>query len=407
MLGLLGLVLGGYAWWRTSLTTTPGVPLPFLRTLPSGFFLTYASIGVVAAALFPMFWRGLRERRAWAWALTIVILVAVHFRHGMYEQTKFDAYVMNPRTGYKLEAESLALDRVHRRLKEPYRTTGISAVFTPGYHALLGLEGVAGADALENRYYNELAKAANLAKADWRLIVPESTIDDRKPIYDLLNLRFYLREPTSRPAPGKLHHVGHADLEVLESREAWPRAFFTNRVKTYGTPEQFVEQAKQGDGKPFASFQGEAPRIAPGDASVPATNYRFSTNTTSFTVNAPGPGVAVLGETFEEGNFRVTVNGAPTAYRRVNHAFKAVELPAAGEYRIEFSYWPKVLTPALWVAALGSLLGIASAVAILRRRAAPSVAASSGGVGEVKSSGLAGAGAPAVATLSVLKARED
>jgi hypothetical protein len=45
----------------------------------------------------------------------------------------------------------------------------------------------------------------------------------------------------------------------------------------------------------------------------------------------------------------------------------------AGDYRIRFSYWPKMLTPALWMAAVGALLTLGSALAMVtvgRRRAA-------------------------------------
>ena len=86
--------------------------------------------------------------------------------------------------------------------------------------------------------------------------------------------------------------------------------------------------------------------------------------TTSFTVTASGPGFIVLSETYERGNFRVTVNGRDTPYLRVNHAFRGVYVDAAGSYTVTFSYWPRGLAVALAAAGAGLLL-LAAALAVV------------------------------------------
>jgi hypothetical protein len=138
----------------------------------------------------------------------------------------------------------------------------------------------------------------------------------------------------------------------------WPRAFFTDACASYGTAKDFVRLALEGDGRPFAAVQ--SPSVLPAPSATravePARDYHLTCNTTAFTVKASGPGMVVLSEAYEEGNFRVTVNGSPVPYERVNHAFKGVRIDRAGDYRIVFSYWPRLLTPALWISALGLLL---------------------------------------------------
>jgi hypothetical protein len=346
----------------------------------SRFFVRYVPFLLLSVIALPWALKGLQARSEWritAAAGLCCCLVLVHFRHGMYVHTRFDAEVMTPRTGFDLVAKSMAIDRVQRRLKEPYRTSGIGMTLTPGYSALLGLEGITGPDALTNRYEYELCWAAGMAYTwTWRLVVAPETIAQLKPIYDMLNLRFYLRSWSPIPPPG-LARVGQADLEIYESKEAWPRAFFTDNLLQYKTPAQFALMVKKGDGRPLAAVQGELPASSPAQYAarqiVPAKDYRLTTNTTEFTIKAPGPGVAVLGESFEEGNFLVAVNGAPASYFRVNHAFKGVWLPRAGKYRIRFSYWPRCLTPALWLSGIGLALAITSLVALLRatRRVRP------------------------------------
>jgi hypothetical protein len=202
-------------------------------------------------------------------------------------------------------------------------------------------------------------------------------------MYDALNLRFYLRDldGLSPPLPG-LTLAAKQDLEVYESKTVWPRAFFTDQCATYSTPAEFARMVVQGDGRPFAAVQGTAVPVTgapmPERQVVPAHDYLLTNNSTEFTVQTPGPGVVVLAETYEEGNFEVTVDGRPAHSLRMNHAFKGVAVDHAGELRIRFTYWPRLLRPALYLSLLGLLLTVGT-VALLwraRRRVAASIPAS-------------------------------
>ena len=93
----------------------------------------------------------------------------------------------------------------------------------------------------------------------------------------------------------------------------------------------------------------------------PATGYRLTANTTTFVVDAPGPGLAVLAESFYRDDFQVTVDGRPAVYFRVNHAFKGVTIAGAGRHEITFAYWPEHFTLALVLGAMGLLLLAAGA----------------------------------------------
>ena len=98
---------------------------------------------------------------------------------------------------------------------------------------------------------------------------------------------------------------------------------------------------------------------------VPATDYRLTANTTAFRINAPAPGVIVLGEAFEQGSYTVTVNGAKAEPFRVNHAFLGVRVDTDGPCNVVFIYRPRVWNLALTLAALGLVLtGIAGVWAI-------------------------------------------
>jgi len=102
---------------------------------------------------------------------------------------------------------------------------------------------------------------------------------------------------------------------------------------------------------------------------VPATDYVLTTNGTSFRVEASGPGLAVLTETYMPDDFRATLNGATVPYLRVNHAFKGVVIPAAGVWNVSFVYRPRLWNVAWAAAAVGGLVAAVVAFAAFRSRA--------------------------------------
>jgi uncharacterized membrane protein YfhO len=104
-----------------------------------------------------------------------------------------------------------------------------------------------------------------------------------------------------------------------------------------------------------------------------ATDYRLTSNNTSFVIDAPGPGVAVLTETYLAEDFQITVDGKPAPYFRVNHAFKGVAIGSAGRHEITFAYWPQHFTLALWLGAAGLGL-LAAGFGWLWRSAPPTTA---------------------------------
>jgi hypothetical protein len=185
------------------------------------------------------------------------------------------------------------------------------------------------------------------------------------PIHDMMNVDYYIADHAAafRQFAG-LKPVKQLDLDVYKSPTAWPRAFFTDRLASYTTTKDFARQIYQGDGRPFASVQqGQTdtpsmPADLSGRSVQRATDYRLTANNTSFVVDASGPGVAVLAEAYYEQDFRVTVDGQPTPYFRVNHAFKGVVIPTAGRHEVTFAYWPLYMTLSLWLAAAGAALAL-------------------------------------------------
>lgn len=339
----------------------------------SRFFYGYGLSLVCAVVALPFITKQLIQHDqgtpvAGLFVLWFVCLASLHWRHGMYLDVGFDKYVMNPQVRVNLQAKSDAIEFIKYDAAQPFRAVGFGGNMFPGYNAALGIESIYGADALINPYYRELGESSAFERGwDWRYIVREETLADLKPIYDFLNIGYYLASHSNQPKllPG-LDYEGGFDLDVYHSDTAWPRAFFTNTLSSYNTPSELVEMIRGGDGRPFAAVQREELERNPfvgglsGDQSrrriVSATDYKLTNNTTSFRIRVPSKGVVVLTEAYLKGDFRLTVNGEPARYFGVNHAFKGTVVEKPGTYIVTYSYWPRHFTSALRVSAAGLVL---------------------------------------------------
>ena len=333
----------------------------------SGFFLAYGSALGIAVLAMPWIIRNLRAKPSMGtFVAATLCLFLLHFRHAMWTATKFDHYVMNPQSRSNLAAPSRSVEVVKAmdaRSGEPSRVVGMGGVLVPGFNAVIGLEHFTGADALISPWQRELAEKMGMPLVwDWRWILPRGGFPRAQVFGDLWNVRWYLGMPSEKPrAVRGLGLVSTLDLDIYRSPSAWPRAFFTNMGVECASLDNFVNLLGTGDGKPFAAIVPEKPKEQipatadqiEGRTVIPAGAYRMTANSTSFTVDTPSLGVIVLGETYEAGNWRVTLDGEPVEYFRVNHAFLGVRVDSPGKHALHFAYWPQMLTPALWLFAAG------------------------------------------------------
>ena len=346
-------------------------------TKMSVFFCAYATALFAALLALPWIVRGIRLRpTAGHLVAGGLCLFLLHFRHGLWTETKFDSYVANPRTRTDLAALSPTISLLRESFEstgQPARVAGIGGVLAPGFNAVLGLEHFNGADALTNTWQRDLLEKSSIPlTADRRSFLTRASFPRTRTFGDLWNIRWYLGDPAELPHEvNGIEAVKALDLDIYVSHRAWPRAFFTDRLPECSSLENFIELLTSADGRPFAAIVPAKPSDAKpaqpesltGRAVVAAHDYRLTENSTAFTIEAPTPGVAVLGNSFEPGNWRVTLDGRPVECFRVNHAFLGGAIPDASVHTLRFSYWPHTLTPALKIA-LGGLLLALSAVCL-------------------------------------------
>ena len=338
----------------------------------SRFFWFYSTLLATAIAITPLIGARLFRKTGpmlWPVVLLAAIFIATTWRHAMHLDKPSGPDVMNPQSRTDLFARSSATLKLigERGPGEPFRTVGLKYNFFPGYGGAIALEQIDGPDPLLNKHYRALMDTSGLALPFGS--AKEGEVDeplaDYLPLFDMLNVRYVLGSAAGKSALApSLRKIAGLDLNLYESTSAWPRAFFTNHIASYGTENDFVALLKAGDGPPFAALaqpdldREEALSRWAGSSSPPvprtvrATEYALTTNTTSFKINAPGPGVIVLTEPYIDGDFQVRVNGRLDHYFRVNSAFRGLFVSAGGEYTVSFSYWPRHLTMSLWISAV-------------------------------------------------------
>ena len=227
------------------------------------------------------------------------------------------------------------------------------------------LEGLNGPDALQQANYEELLITAGVWRRwGWFTRVPVKDFPRLSPLLDLLNTGYLLARPDARP-PGfeGIPAAGADRLKAGRRPRSWPRAFFVDGVTTYADAADLLRRVST-SGTPVAAIQQsdrQAMEAASGLPNSPSTivraaQYRLTVNSTSFVVTAEGPGVAVLTESFLPDDFEARLNGRRVEYFRVNHAFKAVRIPSAGDWQVEFEYRPARWTFSLVLGALGLMV---------------------------------------------------
>ena len=369
LLGLAGLYFGS----TMAIQRAPHDFAPLGANTSTDFvFYLYAFSLMAAVLALPWIGRAIFHkpgRAVQAIPLALLCLAALHWRQAFQLKTgleRLDDPVVNPLVRVDFQARSHALSLVEQQ-PGPSRVVGFGDTFFPGYNGMPGLESISGPDALMNPYYYDLLRSSSVKLTwGWRAEVEKTTLDKALPVHNLLNVGFFLDEPgQAPPTHAALQRLASLDLDVYRNNTSWPRAFFVDQVQQYESVQDFLLLVQEQSETPMAAVQkgGEGspktedlPAARPSGSAIvsPATNYKLTSNTTTFRVEAPSSGVAVLTESYLGDQFIARLNGVRCDYFRVNHAFKGVTIPGPGSYEISFSYWPKHFTASLIMFGIGA-----------------------------------------------------
>lgn len=300
--------------------------------------------------------------------LTAVILVpgGLHLDTG---NPRLDGVLMQPRLRPDLSVASPAVAAAVAASEDPFRAIGLGYVFFPGTQALWGIEGIIGADAIEGPWLRQLGTAAGMFRHPfiWLSVFDESDLTSKAGLLDLFGVRIVFADPAQLAGRWReLPPAAPDRLRVIERPSAWPRAFFVDTIQVYDEPSDLLTTLAGATG-PFGAIQASDARARDlasrfvGEPGAPryATRYRLTPNSTTFDIEAPGPGVVIVAEAYDETDFVATVNGKEVPYFRVNHLFKAVAIPGSGTWTVRFEYRPALWQWAWAMAATGLVLVLA------------------------------------------------
>ena len=323
------------------------------QPIPWDYLLCVAAGGIGAPLLFAYLKSCYRPIPAMGLAGIIILGFFASFRFGLYNFGSEDL-LMLPGPRVVLDAPSQAIEKIKADQSGPFRVTGLRWNLQNDYLAVYGIEDIRSCAPLSNgEYINLIRKFPGLAfgqEGGWAIYILNPVV--AQPLLNLLNVKYLLTDPQIQVEikDGVGYRIAdRSDFLVLENLDKWPRAFFSDKVVTNSSTEEFVHQLLGSGKQPFISLsQGEIteqPGLQPLEKTktatiVPATSYRLLPNSTAFDVHAPSAGVVCLTEG-QAKDFTVKANNEFREVLTVNRAFKGVYLDKPGDYHIEFTYRPR------------------------------------------------------------------
>jgi hypothetical protein len=188
--------------------------------------------------------------------------------------------------------------------------------------------------------------------------------------FDKSGTEYIARVAVDRYPP--IDRIYQNDMSIWARVSPWPRAYFVDSVARYSNIETLAEFIRQAHGIPLAAIEDKEVSEPDNDRTVvAATDYELTANSTSFRIMSPGPGIVVLTEVNIPGDVHVEVNREPGKVITVNHAFRGVEIPEAGNYEITFTYRPELWNFALALTGCGLLILVMMVIVFSRNKRLP------------------------------------
>ena len=339
-----------------------------LRPIPWDYIFCVGTSALCAPLLFAFLKNRGRAISAPGWAGIIILAFIPHFRFGLYNFGK-DAWLMLPGERTVLDARSPAIDRVKADTSEPFRVTATGMNFYGDYSAVYGFEDIRSCAPLSSVEFVGLMKNVPGVEymGGWQFRVTNAVA--AQPLLNLLNVKYLFGSPQVSLQQGlDFRIVNRSDFGVVENLEAWPRAFFSDKVVSIPTSGEFINHLLANGKHPFIALSPEEIQKQPGLQQLetttnavisPATNYQLLPNSTAFDIHAPSAGVVCLVEG-QARDFTATANNESRQVLTVNRAFKGVYLDKPGDYHVKFTYRPRYWRLActlFWIAA-GSTIAL-------------------------------------------------
>jgi len=301
-------------------------------------------------------------------AMGCVLILFGHSATWTGNNVRIQKYFFNPQARVNLLEKVPVIEKIKNLHEDPFRSISIGNVVFSGYRATAGLESLDGPDALQSKEYKILINLLGLGNQnawDWRMEFDLQKVEKFKKALNLLGVDTIFSPYEISNAPWLLPIAAEDRLYAYHLKGAWPRAFFSNKLHQFSSNEEFLQIFQDQNG-PFIAIDKRTVEKSPKlniiqNEGVPAliqkaTAYKLTSNKTSFDIITNQPGFIYIGEVYEEGSFKATLNGKLVEPYLANYAFKVIPVSVPGTYNVTLSYWPAHFSTYLMSSAIGFIL---------------------------------------------------
>jgi hypothetical protein len=294
------------------------------------------------------------------------ITTLILFRNSLHEFTPIqsvNSYIVNPnqRSNLNATSESVKFIQDKYRLKDPFRVVGNDHTLYPGYSNRYLFETIVSVEALRNNRYDRLLDLIDYPKINdwlWLRIVKDKDFETHRDAINLLGIRYVVTPESKNHYLSKYYKLVHkSDLEVYENVNAWPRAYYTNQFEYIKNDDDFKNIFLASKDKIFTTVE-EGYRskniVSQNDIQITsAGNFQVSNNKTCFDINASGPGIVVLNQSYYPDDYLLNVNDINTEYFPVNLSSIGFWVEKASTYNSCIIYRPKYISKSLYLSISG------------------------------------------------------
>jgi hypothetical protein len=222
-----------------------------------------------------------------------------------------------------------------------------------------GVEDINGFNSLQSRRYTDYVFGPRTNDVSYGYLQDPHLLRADNTVLNSLNVRYLLLPTTLKIEPGPQFRpiVEDEHVRVYENMQAWPRAWFVERVSRQLDPHEVFEQVKATgfDGRRQAVVESaDLPAVEPSTSPTKAIAARTSPNELRVTTNTTEQRFLVVSEMFYPG-WRAYVDDAATPIFRTNYLFRGVVVPA-GRHVVRFVYRPASIVVGTAVSSLTLIL---------------------------------------------------
>jgi hypothetical protein len=289
---------------------------------------------VVAGVLAALWWRSRRDSSGVTTGLLLLALVGVEllpvtFHRRLPRSDRWNSSVPMYVRFLQNDATLFRMASVHQL-----------ALFPNTFQAF-GIAGISSLGVFNQPRYTELINAYYRTELNSGFILPTSLLPSKRPILDLLNVKYVVSFNPSSEEQAELEAAGLTPaasdglFKVFRNPTVWPRAFVAHDFRVVADRKSAILEAASGT-QDIAILESP-PAFAPSGGAASRTDIAlYEPNRVRVVGNDSSAGMLVLLDSYGDG-WTATVNGSPTPVVPAYGAFRGVEVPE-GKWEVEMEY---------------------------------------------------------------------